>query len=162
MPVLTGTKAPFIAAAGLLSVLCALSPARAGNQSAQQAACTCYAITFLSLKPGHHIGPARLCLSDNGTLELAISDETISAQKGAFSIDGLLLTAATEFSAGQVRRRRYTLAFRGIALLNTYIAGAAQLREYIDANRFIQEVPFLFAGSTKREDSRQDDSLLPF
>jgi len=162
MPAPKNTTAYRMAAACFFAVLCALSLALADNQSSPPAAGACYAITFLSLKQGHHIGPAQLRLSDNGTMELLIADETITAQRGTFSIDGLVFTAATEFSAGQVRRHRYTVTFKGIALLGAYVVGAARLREYIDASRFIQEVPFLFAGSTESAGRAPEDSLLPF
>jgi hypothetical protein len=162
MPAQATVKPHHIMATCTLLVLCCAGSAVADNLSSHKQSGSVFAITFFSLKQGHSIGPAQLRLSDNGSLELTIAEETLSGQTGTFTIDGPIFTAATEFSTRQVRQHHYTLAFKGITLFNTYIAGTARLREYLDGNRFIQEALFLFTGSTKTADSDQEDGRLPF
>jgi len=114
-----------------------------------------FSTTFFSLKRGNSIGPARFMLHDNGTFEFVIEDEAVQNVCGSYTVSGSGFTAEARFSVMREKPCSYVFSFTGLALFKTYVAGMATLREYIEENTLIQEIPFLFFSTSAPEKSAE-------
>jgi hypothetical protein len=112
---------------------------------------TYYEVKFFSLKPGHSIGASRFLLEDNKKFEFVIEKEKLADPKGTYHIKGTTFTADAEFSIEKRRMYHYSFSFKGISVMDTYIAGIARLKEFVEENKLTQQIYFLFFASTKSE-----------
>jgi hypothetical protein len=139
---------------------CSLYAGPSSDNETKESGKNCYRVTFFSLKQAHSIGDSRFLLHDNGTFEFDIEKEELLDSKGTYRIDGVTFEATAEFTIKKRRVYHYTFSFKGIAVFDTYAAGTAKLKEYIEENKLTQEVSFLFFGSRKTENNNK--KISPF
>jgi hypothetical protein len=122
----------------------------------------CFDITFVSLKPGHSIAPAKARLSDNATLALVIENEPFAHARGSFAVTGFRFEADCFFVLQRLPNYRYTLTMKGLMLFSTYILGRATVQEFLQNERLIQEIPFLFIASASESPREHSTRKRPF
>lgn len=108
----------------------------------------CFHVTFLSLQPQGSIADSRLCLLDNGTLQLSIAEEPIMAIETSYSLNGVRFSGTIEFERTG-SPCRYRLDLSGVSLMGRWVVGQATLREFVRKDRLTQRLPFLFLAAPR-------------
>lgn len=98
------------------------------------------------MRPRASIAGSRLCLRDNGTLQLSIPDEQFTVTENSYSRSGIRFSGTLGFErAGS--SCRYRLELSGVSLMGRWMAGQAVLHEYVRQERMTQRLPFLFLAT---------------
>jgi hypothetical protein len=117
-----------------------------------------YNITFFSLKRGHSIAPSTMILYDNGSLEIKLERENILTPHGKYTVADYLFEGDWEFTIKRTRPYQYASHFKALYLFDTYIIGLFTLKEYIEAQRLTQEIPFVFYATLREKESAREKS----
>lgn len=141
----------------LLAALCACPPPCRAQEPASQSDNQTLQVTFLSLKPGNAIGPSRLRLHTDGTLDFRIDGETLSGVQGAWTQKESRFSATVDFSLDRRTGFHYRLVLDGYSLTGLY-GGRARLSEYNAGDRLMQEVDFLFYAGGSGPQTEKDSA----
>jgi hypothetical protein len=103
-----------------------------------------FRIQFFSLKSGNSIAPAVIFLYDRGAMEIKVEHEALITSRAVYTAAGFIFQADWEFTANKEKVYHYFCHFTGLYFINTYITGLVNLKELIEEDRHIQDIPFIF------------------